>query len=104
MGPSGRIGYILHILDCLGQVSCKCFIWVEVSVQRRLCPIFVRNVGSIDIHECFRGLTGSQQTPGFEASQLGIRAYVYEYLGSSGWVSITIRWFDVEYWYMETYG
>ena len=20
MGPSGRIGYILHILDCLGQV------------------------------------------------------------------------------------
>ena len=21
MGPSGRIGYILHILDCLGQVN-----------------------------------------------------------------------------------
>ena len=21
MGPSGRIGYLLHILDCLGQVS-----------------------------------------------------------------------------------
>ena len=20
MGPSGRIGYILHILDCLGQI------------------------------------------------------------------------------------
>ena len=69
MGPSGRIGYILHILDYLGQVSCRCFIWVELSVQRRLCPIFVRNVGSIDIHECFRGLTGSQRTPGFGASQ-----------------------------------
>ena len=33
-------------------------------VQRRLGPIFVRNVGSLDIHECFRGLTGSQRTPG----------------------------------------
>ena len=21
MGPSGRIGYILHILDCLGQIK-----------------------------------------------------------------------------------
>ena len=31
----------------------------------------------------FRGLTGSQRTPGFGASQLGIRALVYEYLGSS---------------------
>ena len=37
----------------------------------------------------FRGLTSSQRTLGFGASQLGIRAYVYEYLGSSGWVSIT---------------
>ena len=56
----------------------------DIPVQRRLCPIFVRNVGSPDIQECFRGLTGSQRTPGFGASQLGIRAYVYEYLGSSG--------------------
>ena len=54
MGPSGRIGYILHILDCLGQVNAglyKFFIWVELPVQRRLCPIFVKNVGSPDIHE-----------------------------------------------------
>ena len=28
----------------------------------------------------FRGLTGSQRTPGFGASQLGIRAQVYDYL------------------------
>ena len=26
-------------------------------------PYFVRDVGSPDIHECFRGLTGSQRTP-----------------------------------------
>ena len=31
---------IVIILDCLGQVSCRCFIWVELPVQRRLCPIF----------------------------------------------------------------
>ena len=43
MDPSGRIGYILHILDCLGQVNAGFYrycIWVELSVQRRLCPIF----------------------------------------------------------------
>ena len=43
MGPSGRIGYILHILDCLGQVNAG-FIQVlylgRAPVQRRLCPIF----------------------------------------------------------------
>ena len=38
---------------------------VELLIQRRLYPIFVRDVGSPDIHECFRGLTGSQRTPRF---------------------------------------
>ena len=64
-----HICIIVIILDCLGQVSCRCFIWVELPVQMRLCPIFVRNVGSRDINECFRGLTGSQRTPRFGASQ-----------------------------------
>ena len=50
--------YLLMLM--LGQV-CS---WVELPVQRRLCPIFVREVGSPDLHECFRGLTGSQRTPG----------------------------------------
>ena len=36
----------------------------------------------------FRGLTGSQRTPGFGASQLSIRAKVNDYLGSSVGVSI----------------
>ena len=74
MGPSGRFTHVIVILDCLGQVLCRFCIWVELPVQRRLYPIFVRNVGSSDIHECFRGLTGSQRTPRFGASQLGIRA------------------------------
>ena len=49
-----------HVIDVgTGYVS-----RVELHVQRILCPIFVRNVGSTDIYECFRGLTGSQRTPG----------------------------------------
>ena len=30
-------------------------IWVELPVQRRLCPIFVSGVGLPDIHEYFAG-------------------------------------------------
>ena len=44
MGPSGCSGYIYWtILHCLGhdmQVLDKFCIWVELPVQRRLCPIF----------------------------------------------------------------
>ena len=63
MGPSGRFTQVIVILDCLEQVLCRFCIWVELPVQRRPCLIFVKNVGSPDIHECFRGLTGSQRTP-----------------------------------------
>ena len=46
MSPRGiftYVGIILHILDCLGQdmqVLYKNCNWVELPVQRRLCPIF----------------------------------------------------------------
>ena len=72
MGPSGRI---THVIGYIGSIAlfgtgiCRFCIWVELPVQRRLCLIFVRNVGSPDIHECFRRLTGSQRTPGFGESQ-----------------------------------
>ena len=72
MGPSG---HITHVIGYIGNIAlfrtgiCRFCIWVELPVQRRLCLIFVRNVGSPDIHECFRGLTGSQQTPEFGMSQ-----------------------------------
>ena len=69
MGPSGRFTLVGIILHCLGQVYAGFYIWVELPVQRRLCPIFVRNVGSPDIHECFHGLMGSQRTLGIGASQ-----------------------------------
>ena len=34
---------------------CRFCIWVELPVQRRLCPIVVKNVGSPDIHEYSAG-------------------------------------------------
>ena len=76
MGPSGRITHVIGYIGYIGYIAlfgtgiCRFCIWVELLVQRRLYPIFVRS----DIHECFRGLTDSQRTPGFGASQLGIRA------------------------------
>ena len=64
MGLWAQVAVFSHviciILDCLGQV-CS---WVELPVQRRLCSIFVRDFRSPYIHECFRGLMGSQRTPG----------------------------------------
>ena len=73
MGPSGRITHVIGYIGSIalfGTCICRFCIWVELLVQMRLCPIFVRNVGSPDIHECFCGLTGSQWTPRFGASQL----------------------------------
>ena len=68
---------LLKLLDIVGYIcfmsivhgpkwlfySCYCYIdvwdmfciWVELPVQRRLCPIFVKNVGSPDIHEYSAG-------------------------------------------------
>ena len=70
---------------------------VELPIQRRLCPIFVRDVGSPDIHECFCGLTGSQRTPGIWGviawyQSLGIR--IPRELGF--WYPSPLRWFDVD--------
>ena len=54
------------ILDCLGQVSCRCCTWVELPVQRRL-PDFLKWRRVTRRPLVFRGLTGSQRTPGFWA-------------------------------------
>ena len=65
MGPRGRFySYMYLVID----VGTGVVLRVEFPVQRRVCPIFVRNVGSPDIYEYFRGLTVSQQTPRFGAS------------------------------------
>ena len=62
-GPKWSFYSWIVILDCCDRLYTGYVSRVELHVQRRLCPIFVRNVGSHDIHECFRGLTSSQRTP-----------------------------------------
>ena len=69
MDPRCRFySYMYHVIDVGTGVVLK----VEHPVQRRLCPIFVKNVGSPDIYEYFCGLTVSQRTPRFGASQFYI--------------------------------
>ena len=77
MGPSGRVGYTLHIFDCLGQVNAG-FIQVlylgRAPRTKETLPDFRENCRITRHSRVFRRLTGSQRTPGFGASQLGIRA------------------------------
>ena len=54
MGPSGRFYpccYPWDYIGLLGTGYMQVYNWVELPVQRRLCPIFVKNVGSPNIHE-----------------------------------------------------
>ena len=79
MGPSGRIGYILHILDCLGQVN-ACLIQVlylgKAPRTKETLPDFREKCRVTRHSRVFRGLTGSQRTPGF----WGVTAW-YQSLG-----------------------
>ena len=80
MGLSGRIthvigyiGYILHIWHCLGQDMQVLYLGRAPRTKETL-PDFSEKCRVTRHSRVFRGLTGSQRTPGFEASQLGIRA------------------------------
>ena len=50
MGPSGRITYVIGYIGYIGYIAlfgtgiCRFCIWVELPVQRRLCPIFVKKM------------------------------------------------------------
>ena len=73
MGPSGRIGYILNILDCLGQVNAGFIQLLYLGRAPRIketLPDFREKCRVTRHSRVFRGLTGSQRTPGFWASQL----------------------------------
>ena len=71
MAPSGRIGYILHILDCLGQVNAG-FIQVlylgRAPRTKETLPDFLKWRRVTRHPLVFRALTGSQRTPGIGAS------------------------------------
>ena len=73
MGPSGRIGYIyiyiLHILDCLGHDMQVLYLGRAPRTKETL-PDFLKWRRVTRHPLVFRGLTGSQRTPGFGASHL----------------------------------
>ena len=64
MGPSGRIGYILHILDCLGQDMQILYLGRAPRIKETL-PDFMKWRRVTRHPLVFRRLTGSQRTPGF---------------------------------------
>ena len=68
MGPSGRIGYILHILDCLGQDMQVLYLGRAPRTKETL-PDFLKWRRVTRPPLVFRRLTGSQRTPGFGVSQ-----------------------------------
>ena len=61
MGPSGRIGYILHILDCLGQDMQVLCLGRSPRTNETL-PDFLKWRRVTRPPLVFRGLTGSQRT------------------------------------------
>ena len=75
MGPSGRIGHILYILDCLGQVYTGLYLGRAPRTKETL-PDFLKWRRVTRPPLAFRGLTGSQRTPGFR----GVTAW-YQSLG-----------------------
>ena len=64
MGPSGRIGHILYILDCLGQVYAGLYLGRAPRTKETL-PDFLKWRRVTRPPLVFRGLTGSQRSPGF---------------------------------------
>ena len=64
MGPSGRIGYILHILDCLGQDMQVLYLGRAPRTKETL-PDFLKWRRVTRPPLVFRGLTGNQRTLGF---------------------------------------
>ena len=64
MGPSGRIGYTLHILDCLGQDMQVLYLGRTPRTKETM-PDFLKWRRVTRPPLVFRGLTGSQRTPGF---------------------------------------
>ena len=64
MGPSGHIGCILHILDCLGHDMQVLYLGRAPRTKKTL-PDFLKWRRVIRPPLVFRGLMGSQRTPGF---------------------------------------
>ena len=85
MGPSGRIGCKLHILDCLGQDMQVLYLGIAPRTKETL-PDFLKWRRVTRHPLVFRGLTGSQRTPGF----WGVTLYIYIYRHINPYIYIDI--------------
>ena len=77
MGPRGRFYpylYILHILDCLGQDMQVLYLGRAPRTKETL-PDFLKWRRVTRPPLVFRGLTGSQRTPGFWGFTLSMSNY-----------------------------
>ena len=64
MGPSGHIGYILHILDCLGQVYAGT-VFGYSSPYKGDSARFSKVASGNPTSTCIPRVVGSQRTLGF---------------------------------------
>ena len=79
MGPSGRITHVIGYIGLYYTVwdrICRFCIWIELPVQRRLCPIFNKWRWVTRPPLVFHGLMGSQWTPGFGASHISLLFFI----------------------------
>ena len=77
MGPSGRIGYILDYIALfgIGYAGFRKVLYLGRALHtKETLPDFLKWRRVTRHPLVFRGLTSSQRTPRFGASQLGIRA------------------------------
>ena len=85
MNPVGSILFLLRPWIGYDYTVIQVVCWVEFLEQRRLYPIFFKiwipinwtqqcGIGSPEIHRNSTGLRVLNGTPGFGASQLGIKA------------------------------
>ena len=92
MGPSGRFYPCCYPWDYIGLLGTGYMQVLKLGRAPRTketLPDFLKWRRVTRPPLIFRGLTGSQRTPGFGVSQLGIRAKVNDYLGSSVGVDIS---------------
>ena len=68
MDSSGRFTHVVIILDCLGQVFMQLLYLGRAPRTKETLPDFLKWRRVIQLPLVFRGLTGSQRTPGFGAS------------------------------------
>ena len=73
MGPSGRIGYIYIVYWTIWDRYMQVLYLGRAPRTKETLPDFLKWHRVARRPLVFRGLTGSQRTPEFGASQLGIR-------------------------------